>query len=156
MTYRRREQPISKVCQQCQSKFTTWHAGRIYCGQACNMTAWRHRHKLSLPKALAEALKIPPKSVPGSTISFSLPNIATLAAGSLLADGVKGLVNDEPTVGDLIKRLDGLEHKLGHSMGTVVALIKTLQDHHKGVERSDPSLALNVSIARQQRLKRGR
>ena len=147
MSYRRRQNPIAKVCQQCQSSFDTWHAGRIYCGQACNMTAWRHRHKLPTDKVLAE-----PVNDGVGKISFSLPNLTTIAAGSLLADGAMYLLNDQPTMVDLLKRVETLEFNMGWSMGSLVSRIKALQDHNKAVEQADPALALSVSVARQQRL----
>ena len=147
MSYRRRENPIVKVCQQCQSSFDTWHAGRIYCGQACNMTAWRHRHKLPVDRVFVR-----PTSGALGRLSFSMPNVATIATGSLLADGAMYLLSDQPTSADLLKRIQTLEYNLGRSMGSLVELIKSLQDHNKAVERADPTLALNVLSTRRQRL----
>ena len=150
MSYRRPENPIVKVCQQCQTRFDTWHAGRIYCGQACNMTAWRHRHKLPTDKVLAE-----PATDALSKLSFSVPNLTTIAAGSLLADGAMYLLNDQPTSADVLNRIKAFEIKLGRSMGSLVTLVKSLHDHNKAVEQANPALARGVSVARQKRLSDG-
>ena len=147
MSYRKRENPIAKVCQQCQADFTTWHAGQVYCGQACNMTAWRHRHKLPLQEVLSEPVSALDK------FSLLIPGVATAAAGVLLADGAKAMFTNEPTIADLLKRIDGLENKLGYGMGKLVGYIKVLQDHNQAVQQENHGLALTVSSVRKRRLK---
>ncbi len=161
MSYRRRQSPIHKVCQQCQSSFETWHAGRIYCSQACNMTAWRQRHKLPLgattpqPASVSKPVSVS-QPVSNAVDPLSLANLWATTAGSLLADGIETVFSGQPTPADLLKRIEVLEYNIGRGMGAVVTHIKGLEDHNKAVEQSTPMLAVKVAVVRNKRLSGGK
>ena len=116
------------------------------------MTAWRHRHKLPPQKAISQPAIPQPLS---ALDKLSIHGMANAAAGALLADGAKAMFSNEPSVADLLKRIEGLEHKLGYSMGSMSSQLKALQDHNQAVEQSNPMLAFKVASIRKQRLKKG-
>lgn len=162
MSYRKRGIPIVKVCQQCESDFNTWHAGRIYCGQACNMAAWRHRRKQPLNKLVPTqkallAKVIPAKALPAKPLSaldkLSIPGVLNAAGGTLLADGFKALFSNEPTMADVMNLLKSFDQKIELSINSIKSEIKALQDHDLAVEQADPLLAGRVSMIRRRRSK---
>ena len=155
VSYRKRENPIVKVCQQCRTDFATWHVSRIYCGQACNMTAWRHRHKLSLSKLVPLQKALPAKVLPARPLSaldkLSIPGALNAAAGTLVADGVKALFDNQPTIADLVNVMKSFDQRLGYSIGSLETRLKALQDHDQAVEQADFLLAGRVSLIRKRR-----
>ncbi len=155
MSYRRRQTPIYKQCQQCQSNFETWHAGRVYCSQACNMAAWRQRHKQALGAIIPQPISIS-KPVSNPVDPLSLANLGAIITGSLLADGVESVFSNQPTQADLLKRIEVLEYNLGRGMGIVVTHIKGLEDHNKAIEQANPILAAKVATVRKKRLSGGK
>lgn len=149
MAYRRRENPITKTCKKCKASFETWHIGRIYCSQACNMTAWRHRHKNESEDNKAD------KTVEGN-ISFSLPNIATIATGSLAAKAATSLFNDEPSTTEIVDLIKNMTRNIGYSMGQVITRLKHIEDFNQAIVEKDLAINLRVKqLTKKRQLKEG-
>ncbi len=157
MAYRRRENPITKTCKKCKAPFETWHIGRIYCGQACNMTAWRHRHKKKLKSTgSGPHLSTPANSSALGKLSFSLPDIVTIATGSLAATAVTALLSNDPSQREVIDLIKSLSQNVGRSMGGITERLNMLDDFVKSVASGDPVLQLKIQSRRQRRLSSGK
>lgn len=84
MAYKPRE-PQIKVCKHCSTSFESHHKNRIYCSQSCNTLAWMKRRQVNAGSSAK------PGGQQKVTLDFSAPNLATMAAGVLAADGIKDL-----------------------------------------------------------------
>lgn len=82
MGYKRRESQ-EKQCQHCGKPFASSHKSRIYCSSSCNTLAWMKRRHVNVDSSAQGG------GQQKATLDFNAPNVATLAAGSLAADGVK-------------------------------------------------------------------
>lgn len=149
MAYRRRVNPVVKICIKCKSPFETWHIGRIYCSQACNMTAWRHRHKDDKESATVDQST-------KNNLSFSLPNLATIATGSLAATAVTNILSSEPSQQEVIDLINNLTYNVSRSMGSITERLNQIDDFTKAVMSTDPGLSIKVKSTRQRRLSSGK
>jgi len=109
------------------------------------MSAWRHRHKQNL-----ESPK--PKPVADGNLSFSLPNIATIATGSLVAKAAATVLSNEPTQREVVELIKSLSRNVGYSMGQVNERLNQLDDFNKALEDEFFGLKNRVQATKQRRL----
>ena len=83
----------------------------MYCSSSCNTKAWMARRGLSG----SDQTQIKPKQADGGTLSFSLPNVATIGASVLAADMTKATFNAvldvQPTNEALLNEIKALRQQ---------------------------------------------
>ena len=101
-TYRKRPLQM-RSCAHCHQAFESNHKRAIYCGNSCSTLAYYARKKqvlppaevsrtASAPESEAVALQAPPAKSAPMTLALNVTNVSVLAASSLVADGVKRMV----------------------------------------------------------------
>jgi len=138
-----------RVCVHCNTLYYAKDKRRLYCTSSCNTLAWKARQGDQSEK------KAPANSSAQGELEYSFNNIATVATGSLVADGVKALFDNSPTTQEIMARLANLEKQLGEltTIRKQLRMINVNQvDQIKAEMLKDPDFRLAHGIVQQKRL----
>lgn len=135
----------SRICAHCNGIYYAKDRRRLYCSSSCNTLAWIARKGHQTEKT----------GFAKGDLNFSFNNVATVATGTLVADGVKALFDNTPSTQEIMARLVSLEKRLGE-LTTIKEQLRMINvnqvDQIKAEMLKDPDFRLAHSIVQQKRL----
>ena len=136
---------IARVCVQCNTVYYAKDKRRLYCSSSCNTRAWMARAGHEGGKTASTR----------GDLNFSFHNVATVATGTLVADGIKSMFGDEPTNEEIMAKLASVEQQLTE-LATIRELLRTINtnqvDQIKAESVMDPDFKRALDGVHQARL----